>query len=376
MKKKVLSLLGIAAGMCLMTGCFPMGETMTGSGDAPDISAVVGENPDITVSADYPETSTKEYHLIKAKVMQWDEEKMNKTFLSDRFIKEHKSNPDKFDEENILQVYKGDDYWLVYEYGRFVSEQQEKISAHDYGTLLSIMNLSNAGAFFTDDEISSFPKEDAVKLTKPILESVGLTNLDEAHIYAVTADKANEVLAKLKDDAEKPNNSDVNEKGHITYHGEWSADEEIYIVDYQQQFEGIPVSTDSPDTGANIVYVGSSVQAIVAKDDVLSIEGMNLYSPDYEVGEKVELSCSAESAAAVVADYYDKTYAELYDKCEICGVKLVYVPYPEDALVVREYTLHPVWQVDVAVRSALTDVMDDVKYEYVDAQTGKLVDWS
>ncbi len=366
--KKVISLmLSLLLLTAAVSGCYPGGTArLPEESDEEEIREqilnIAEENGHLAIEARIPEDTPKELPRLEVHVMEWDEETINAMFLAQRPGLEHAEYPsDDFTGENY-DFYESKDaeaYWLVYEAGRLSSDIREKFGVYGYGTLMSVFGTYYLPDYFDGENIGLFPASGAVDRVEAVLTELGVTNFSEPAVYPVTADKANRYLA------------DYNE------YQKWTAEDEIYFLQFPQAYEGIPVTTDNPKDrtpgGHGAYFVGSSVTAAVAQDEILSLDCEHLFSPDYRKGESVPIQCSAENALKIAAEHYQGV--ALPDiTITIKNIQLVYVPFEQQDE--KNFTMVPMWRVDVAVKNSNNDsLMDTADFLFIDVQTGDIIIW-
>ncbi len=351
----------ILAGM--LSGCFPSGETPISDKDikdvSPEISDMVSEN--ILPSENIPFEVPK----INVKVMEWDTAVLNEMFLKEKDYLNHYEYPsDDFSNANYHAYMderdSGDAYWLVYDQGRLTSEVRAKLNQYGYGTLMSSLETFDFGGYFDDESIEPFSISDAVDRASTVLKKLGVANLAEPNVYALTADKANKFLqAEYGDEYKK-----------------WTADDEIYILEYSQEYEGIPVTANfaagGESGGHGSFFIGSRVAVVITKNEVLSINGKNLLSSEYSIGENVSLNCNSQKAIKIAAEYYNNLAFPGVD-IKITDCKLVYVPFEQ--INEKEFTLIPMWMATAVLNYNDGRLINPCDYLFIDAQTGEIPIW-
>lgn len=346
----------ILAGM--LSGCFPSGETPLSDKDIKDVSP---EILDMVSENILPSEVSK----INVKVMKWDTAVLNEMFLKEKDYLNHYEYPsDDFSNANyhtyMDERENGDAYWLVYDQGRLTSESRAELNQYGYGTLMSCLETFDFGGYFDDKEIGLFSSFDAVNRANETLKKLGIANLAEPDVYALTADKANKLLReKYGDEYEN-----------------WTADNEIYILEYSQEYEEIPVTANfaagGESGGHGSFFIGSRIAVVVTKNEVLSINGKNLFSSEYSAGEKVSLNCSSEKAVKTAAEYYNNLAFPGVD-IKITDCKLVYVPF--DRINENEFTLIPMWMATAVLNYNDGRLINPCDYLFIDAQTGEIPIW-
>lgn len=345
-----------------LSACYPTGEQLPSTGDDNSISEQIGAiasgNEHLEIDA-LPSEYKTELPKINVKVMEWDSDKINEAFLSQKPGLEHNEYPCDFFSNENYHVYKEEDkYWLVYEPGRLDSEYRK--SVYGYGTMQAAMESYRFEDLFTEDSINSLEKDKAVNECIELLNKVGITNYSEPRIYAITADKANEYWKWMDYDE----------------YEEWTVDNEIYFVWFPIEYNGIPVtdyySRNIAIGGQGGYFVGSHISFVVTKEKVFSMMSSNIFSPEYELGENVKIKCSADNALKFAAEYYDGIVLGDQD-IKINDCELVYVPYEQHDE--KNFTLVPMWKINISVYSDSSVLMGVRDVLFIDAQTGNIIIW-
>lgn len=351
-----------------MTACFPSGSQNLSAEDdekiAQDISDIVSENEHLSVDAELSDVPA-DVPTINVSVMEWDEDKLHELFLTERDYLEHYEPPSDYFSDSSYDVYMDEEkenpeaYWLVYEAGRITSEVREKFTEYGYGTLATALGSKDFGGYYTADSIGLFSKSDAINRADALLTELGIESRGEPQIFAITADKANTYFLQYNEGEYK----------------EWTADDEIYVLSYPLEYEGINVtmnsSADLNAGGHGSYFVGTRIDLIVTKDEIISLRGSNLFSSEYEAGENIKINCTSQNALKIAAEYYDGIILEDSD-IKITNCELVYVPYEQ--IDEKHFTLIPMWKIDTVMDSKDSS-LNSCFYLFIDAQTGNRIVW-
>lgn len=348
----------------LLTACYPSGSQALSTEDNDVISYqienIVSSNEYLDVEAELSENIT-EIPKIKVKIMEWADDKLKDVFLMGRTNLEHREYGSQILTGKENHVYKEEDkYWLVYEPGRLLSEERQP-PAFGYGTLNANMNFFRYEDFFTDDSISALSKEEAIKRCSDLLANIGLTNCSSQSAYAITVDKANQFFL----DEEYDDYDDYTP---------WSLPkDEIYVIDFSMKYNNIPVTDRNPyeqwAIGERGFFVGTEIKFTVTKDKIYSVNCFQVFSPEYEVGEKVKINCSSENALKIAAEHYDNISLSGRE-FKITDCKLVYVP--EEQQKDKSFLLSPMWKIDAAFYRE-GDIMGTMESLFIDVQTGNII---
>lgn len=344
----------------LLTACFPSGGQALSTEDNSVISSqimdIVSGNEHLEIEAELS-GNVEAVPKINVKIMEWDENKLKKIFLTGKTNLEYEEHPSNSFPNDSVHVYTEEDqYWLGYEPGDLLSADRQ--NSFGYGRMQSVLSIRNFNDLFTDDSIKLLSKNDAINKCTLLLTEVGITNYDEPKVYAITADKANRYWEKEDWDDE---------------YDDWTVEDEVYFLRFPIEYNNIPVTVDSKFGGSkfenNRNIPSTLIDFIVTKDKIYSINCQGIYSPEYEIIENVKINCSKENALKIAAQHYDSI--DLGDQTiKILNCELVYVrdEIKED----KQYTLVPMWKVNAASYDN-EDLMGSLDILFIDVGTGNIV---
>lgn len=239
-----------------------------------------------------------------------------------------------------------------------------------YGTLRNIFDVYDvAHEIFTDKTLNGFTPEDAISRATTLLEQLGITNLGTPEVWAIKADKANELLGKETWESKD---------GSIIEWKHWTEDDEVYYLTFPVEFNGIPVAFTGSMSGGCTQYNlgsehytdGTSVKVTVTKDRIVDIEGWPLPSADAETIGTVNINVSAQKAFDLLNESLSAEvfpYAVNLNECS-----LVYVITDRDCTN-SECVLRPMWRFEMSFDDGrgYSDYGSVRMIGYVDAETGK-----
>lgn len=237
-----------------------------------------------------------------------------------------------------------------------------------YGTLRSFFDVYDvAREIFTDKTLNGFTPEDAISRATTLLEQLGITNLGTPEVWAVKADKANEVLGRREWQ---------NKDGTPTEWKQWTEDDEVYYLTFPVEFNGIPVAFSGSMSGGATHYGfgsefytdGTGVKVTVTKDRIVDIEGWPLPSADAETVGTVDINISAQQALDILAESHSAE--DFPSAINVNECSLVYV-ITENNLDTSERILRPMWRFEMSYEGAYSTDGSVRMTEYVDAETGK-----
>ncbi|MBD5129881.1 MAG: hypothetical protein HDT43_08155 [Ruminococcaceae bacterium] len=240
---------------------------------------------------------------------------------------------------------------------------------HMYGTLRNLFDVYNVEeTIFNDKSLDGFAPEEAVAKADEVLGKLGITNLGTPEVWAIKADKANEVIGR----------EEWNEKdGSVTEWKRWTTDDEVYYLTYPVEYDGIPVALSGPIAGGMTkihpengwsLLEGSYIQVTVARDgSILELEGYRIPSADVENVGTVDISVSAQQAADILTEHH--AAQDFPAAINVTECSLVYVMTADDYG--DEFILKPMWKFEMNYDSNGTyGVEGVVMIEYVEADTG------
>ena len=395
LEKICRSAAAVLLSLTVFTGCFPSGEQLlpnmsdkeVAQNVSEQISEIASGNGHLTIDVELPESFPSEVPKLTLSVLEWDGDKLNELFLNGKTGLEHSEYPSDYFSDEVYHVYGNEDYWLVYEPARITSNLRNRQKEFGYLTAKSAMWTYDLGGYYTDDSVVLFPKSDAIDRVNAVLTELGIGNFVQTYAYAITADKANAVLSdNMRDSGDSPKGSD-GDKGVSNYYKEWTESDEVYFLSYAQEYEGVPITMLNDAT-----YIETKIDAVVSKDEIIALEGSNLFSPgDYEIGESVKINCTPQYALKTAAEYWDnlilgmqalaQQYYEEYglddygmDKYDykIFNCQLVYVD--DKQIDEKHYTVIPAWRFDLSVDDHIDATpMNVLESVLINAHTGNMI---
>lgn len=342
MKRIIITALAILAA-CSITGCSaidgaaPAANGALDTGIANQAALAANFSPEIVNI----EKEEKTLPVIKAKLKEWDEDKLKAMYVDTRDDLTLTENPSDIFGGTFKLYENDDDFWLVYENSRLTAENRTCFGKYGYGHLASEVNTYSFGEYYNDDEIALFPKEDAVNRANALLDELGIKGYSEPTVYAITADKANVDLDGIY----------YNKDGTTHTYEKWTADNEVYILTYSFEYNGIPL-TEVCDNSIGGMFVGSEIVAIVTKDDVVSLNAMNILSDEYEeTGKTVTVKCTREQALEMANKYFNVSLPGYEDEdrdVKVLNCEIVYMPLDDYDIETGYVSLVPMWRVDIS----------------------------
>ena len=196
------------------------------------------------------------------------------------------------------------------------------------------------------DKLDGFSKEEAVQLVREAAEKLGITNLGEPSVFAMTAEDANAYYDHL--DAIHAHSEPHDESKGDCYHTRWTKDDEAYFVTFPLAFDGLPISTARVEqmTYNWGRFDGSCVMAAVTKDGIVSFDAKGITVPEYTLADSVKINFSKEDILNKFNSNMPDSITLFANKVEVVDCELTYVPLELRDNYEVVYT--PVWVVDCA----------------------------
>ena len=234
----------------------------------------------------------------------------------------------------------------------FLSCGPERVSYKEQGDVNHSEFLSLDKLYYSDpyvkhvDELDGFSKEEAVQLVRDAAEKLGITNLGEPSVFAMTAEDANAYYDHL--DAIHAHSEPHDESKGDCYHTRWTKDDEAYFVTFPLTFDGTPISAYSVDQKQYNWgrFDGSCVMAAVTKDGIVSFDANGITVPEYTLADPVKINFSKEDILDIFNSNMPDSITLFANKVEALDCNLTYVPL--DLLDNYEVVYTPVWVVDCA----------------------------
>ena len=358
-----------------------VGAADSGSG-ALDEKAETKVPDNIILQMKLPQTAPSELPAVKLTLKQWSREEAKKLFFNGKEITLEKENDSEYYPNQKLYNCATDDEIVILEPGSFSYWNKAALDGDfKYGSVYSYRcddcTLIDDN-YASDKELSAFSKSDAKKLADEMIDKIGIKNLGEPKIIAVTADAANKILERYSEWI--PGGGKEKDTAEPFTNTPWTENEEAYILRYPQVFENTELTMNGIPyirlDGGNGVTHDSGVVVYVAKDKVLRLDANQIYDESYEKGENVSVNCGAQQALDVFKDYLSYQTWEKTVKYYNC--KLTYVPYNSTN---NELTVwyKPAWE--FAGYRMPAEVWDEgldrtlqtgQEYQYVYADTGRI----
>ncbi len=336
----------------------------------------------IILQMNLPQTAPSELPAVKLTLKQWDREETKKLFFGGKKITLEKDFDSDYYPNQKLYNCATDDEIVILEPGRFSYWNKAALGGEFkygsvYGYRCDDCTLIDDN-YESDKELSVYSKADAKKLADEMIDKIGIKNLGEPKIIAVTADAANKILERYSEWI--PGGGKEKDTAVPFTYTPWTENEEAYILRYPQVFENTELTMNGVPyirlDGGNGVTHDSGVVVYVAKDKVLRLDANQIYDGSYEKGENVSVNCGAQQALDVFKDYL--SYQNWEKTVKYYNCKLTYVPYnsSNDALTVW---YKPAWEfagyrmpVESWDEGLDRTLQTGQEYQYVYADTGRI----
>ena len=292
-------------------------------------------------------------------VMSWDNDLIYDVLGNGKPILSIKEYPD--------EQYPGETrtVWLYDKHGEpymFLGAGAERFEYYDQSDVSHYIFLSSAGLYYDEptikqsDALDGFSEEDAIGRVRETAEKLGITNLGEPSVFAMTAEDANayfEYQHQLRELGDYTEDYDV---------VPWTKDDEAYYLTFPLVYEGIPISTTDVWVDGYYYQTGAFVKAIVTKDEIVCLEGWGITSPtEYTLGDTVKINYSADDILNEFNTHRPET--PFGKKVEFRNCELIYAPIekPDN----NKWLYAPAWRVNYAVTHEYEDIVSGSTAEWV-----------
>ena len=360
----------------LLSGCYPTGNedprsdivngeiTVSNSGNTTP-GQIVGDtsientpqqniNYNLTLPTNTPGTVSQ----IRLQVRKWKDNEIESIFLDGKTVVDKKTYEPDFFPDDLRYVYlTSDNWWVIREPGVFtVDNRSALVGEFHYGAVYpSFTKVCLA----SDEELSAFSRGDAIKRVNEILDKLNIP-YGTPYVIPVKADIANENLRAYGEFLKA-----LGEDDDFSY-TPWGEENEIYILIYPLIYEGMELTMyDMKIPSANDYGRGASVEAVVSKDDLISIRGRTIYQAEYEAEEQIAVKYGAEFSLNKIKEFYAPQI--ISEGAEFYHCKLVYVPIKKES---EAYlSVVPAWEFDGAEQSDYSSTKTPV-FQFVYAHNG------
>ena len=343
--KQVKAAAAVLLSVTLLSGCYPTGEQdprsdivneeitasnteNTSSGQSiGDTSDENSPRQNISYDLTLPQNTPSTVSQIRLQVRKWKENEIESLFLDGKTVVDQYTYEPDFFHDDLCYVYRTSDDWQVIRApGQFTADNLavKDDNFHYAAVYPSFTKVCMAN----DEELSAFSRDDAVKRVNEILDKLDISYGDP-YMIPVKADVANEFL---KADEERYDDFSYTP---------WGEDNEIYILIYPLIYEGIELTmAEMKILGANDYGSGASIEAVVSKNDILSIRGKTIFQAEYETEEQIPVKYDAEYSLNKIKEFYAPQIISEETRFNNC--KLVYVPIRKES---EEYlSFAPAWE--------------------------------
>lgn len=345
--KQVKTAAAVLLSVTLLSGCYPTGEQdprsdivneeitasnteNTSSGQSiGDTSDENSPRQNISYDLTLPPNTPSTVSQIRLQVRKWKENEIESLFLDGKTVVDQYTYEPDFFPDDLCYVYRTSDDWqVICAPGQFTADNLavKDGNFHYAAVYPSFTKVCLA----SDEELSAFSRDDAVKRVNAILDKLDIPYGDP-YIIPVKADVANEFL---KADEERYDDFSYTP---------WGEENEIYILIYPLIYEGIELTmAEMKILGANDYGMGASIEAVVSKNDILSIRGKTIFQAEYETEEQIPVKYDAEYSLNKIKEFYAPQIISEETRFNNC--KLVYVPIRKES---EEYlSFAPAWEFD------------------------------
>lgn len=342
-----------------LTGCYPTGEIQTenNQNESAEMNADDIENLtfDIEENSDY----LSAYPCIDVSLKKWDEDVLKSLFMtsgeiSEQYTYESDISPGKEQKVYVLN----DKSMLNYEDGNLSFSLRDENKQKNYGYFAkeSFFEVTDETIKnrYTDEELDFEEKSEAIKNADDIIHKLGIENLGEPLVYAMSADKINEITSE---------ENTLNKDG-TPFEG-WSKSDEAYVILYNHSFNGLNVGRYSVPVHET-QYNGSYVMLVISSEGLVYMDANMIYEKaSYKENSNI---ISMNTAAKKMLNKYSSIV--LLNPVTVSGGRLDYVIASRNDEI---FTLSPVWNFTVTER--ITEINADfISAKLINAYTGEILE--
>lgn len=335
----------------MLSGCYPTGEKKPADLGTETYVGKVSEKAgsvefDYEIQPDLPAQAPR----IKLKLKELDHEKVISVLLKDKNVKTTK----------VEGIYETDDNCRLGVGAGF--------SFYNFGVADSTKNFGNIASgykkicYASDEQLKSFPSDEAVERVNKILDEIGIENYGEPYIIPITPEMGNAEL-------EKNGLAFAETEEERLNYTLWEEDDGIYVLKYMFNCNGIDITPKGLKTlkGSHST-TGADITAYVTKDCIFYLD-VPFYYDITVLDTTVDLKFGAGYASNQLIDRYTKITPRHQTFFTDCN--LVYAPY--EYVEKGEYIFTPVWRFSgYEVRELPEKQISSLKdcAEHYDAETG------
>lgn len=355
--KQVLLLGSLLVLIINLTACKPTDDDNSSAviGSAPTQSFTVKEkfSNGLSVSTQYTPLKNMNYNAVLCQPIKevnfCDEQLLKKTLLPNKTI----VNIQNVD--NGLEIRTSDKTNVfASKYGTLsVNTPLSESISYSYFDSNSMGEGSNTSAFHKE-QLTTIPKEQAIKVCQNILEMLGIN---------VQFDKAIVLDAEtLQQQEQDPQKTAAKPEAAPKKKGKWSKSDECYALYFHQIYNQMEISKyclrhDSPDSPV--------IKILYGKGGIVSIYIQGIYQAEANPIKTVKV-CSPRTALEKVIKMYKSSFS-FDDPIEISNISLCYaVDKLNDNS--NSFIWKPVWATKIIEQKS-----KNISYAFVEAETEKLI---
>lgn len=368
--KQVKTAVAVLLSVLLLPGCYPTGnegsrsdivnEEITSSNTeniasgqiVGDISTENSPQQNISYNLTLPTNTPSTVSQIRLQVRKWKENEIESIFLDGKTVVDKYTYEPDFFPDDLCYVYKTSDDWqIIHAPGQFTADNfGAKDSGFQYGNVCPSLT---SVCFASDEELSAFSSDDAARRVNEILDKLNIP-YGTPYIIPVKADEANKYLkfceGRYDDFSYTP----------------WSEENEVYILIYPLVYEGIELTmTGMKIPGANDFGSGASIEAVVSKDDIISLRGKTIFQSEYETEEEVSVKYNAEFGLNKIKEFYSPQI--ISKETQFFDCKIIYAPVKKESEEIQSFA--PVWEFDGDKKTEIFPFKQQIS-QFVYAQNG------
>lgn len=345
--KQVKTAVAALLSVSLLSGCYPTGnqdprsdiatgEMTTRNSENTTSGQIVGDTSpentpqqNINYNLTLPQNSPSTVPQIRLQVRKWEENEIESIFLDGKTVVDQYTYEPDFFPDDLCYVYRTSDDWqIIRAPGQFTADNFGAMgSGFQYGAVCPSLTRV---CFASDEELSAFSSEDATQRVNEILKKLNIP-YGIPYIIPAKADTANEYLKFCEET-----------RDNFSY-TPWSEENEVYILIYPLVYEGIELAmAEMKIPGANDFGNGATIEAIVSKDDIISLRGRTIFQAEYETEADVSVKYNAEFGLNKIKEFYLPQI--ISEETQFLDCKLVYAPVKKESEEIQSFA--PVWEFD------------------------------
>lgn len=330
MKKRLAAAAVLILVVFTLSGCFPTGE----------------KDPNTTSSVDFAESDTYEYNKdylevsfklpdipsgvpmrIKLKEKNFDPEEIIGLFFGGKTILEDKTWEGNYHADDKSHLLTDPERNVIrFNDGKTAPVPRDPIDVPvNYQTPVLHLKEYFKEEYYPNGELEEFPSGDAIKRALELTSTIGITNLGEPEVFAVTLDSYEKFKEHYNDD--------------IFFNDDlpMTKENEIYYLTFQKVYDGIELADisslsikDNTD-GLTSTISSPTVTVGVSRDNIFLFDSGATYEDEFEVLSDKPVKYDLNYALNELENYLEKVFFSSRKSAKINTAKLIYLPIEMNA---------------------------------------------